>query len=82
MARSEKIAMIAKTTTRTPEVTIVVRVCSLRGGSLNDRCDCIESNSSFHSNRLRQVARLIDIATPTHTDVISQQLQRNYGENW
>src|SRR6185436_9396255 len=72
-------AITAKTMTSTPEVTRVVRVCNLRGGSLKDRVDCMSAcsltreltNLVYSASRMngqeRSFTRLIS-HTPTFTD--------------
>src|SRR5262245_19291945 len=41
-----------------------------------------DTSGSFHGYRLRKIPWLIDVATPTHTDVIGQQLERHNREYW
>ena len=36
----------------------------------------------FHRHRLGQVARLVDVATSHHGDVVGQNLQRYGGQQW
>src|SRR5689334_866220 len=43
--------------------------------------DCRPPKHLFYRNALRQVSRLIDIASAAHCDVVGEQLHRNHFEN-
>ena len=45
--------------------------------SLAGVATAVEYDDSLHGHRLRKVTRLIDVTASTHTNVISQQLQRD-----